>query len=80
MPGVISATFLIFIPTTGDYITPTLLGGPDGAMIGNLIQLQFGPVDNWPMGAALSIVLTLWIMAVAVVFLLLARILRERTT
>jgi spermidine/putrescine transport system permease protein len=49
-------------------------------MIGNLIQLQFGPVDNWPMGAALSIVLTLWIMAVALAFLLLARIFRERTT
>jgi hypothetical protein len=31
--------FLIFIPTTGDYITPALIGGPDGAMIGNLIQL-----------------------------------------
>ncbi len=59
LPGVISASFLIFIPTTGDYITPALLGGPDGAMIGNLIQLQFGPVNNWPMGAALSIVLML---------------------
>ncbi|MEM1006185.1 MAG: ABC transporter permease, partial [Pseudomonadota bacterium] len=51
MPGIIAATFLIFIPTTGDYITPALLGGPDGAMIGNLIQLQFGAVNNWPMGA-----------------------------
>ncbi len=80
MPGVISAMFLIFIPTTGDYITPALLGGPDGAMIGNLIQLQFGPVGNWPMGAAVSIVLTLWIAAVAVTFLVLARVLRERTT
>jgi spermidine/putrescine transport system permease protein len=79
MPGVISAMFLIFIPTTGDYITPALLGGPDGAMIGNLIQLQFGPVGNWPMGAAVSIVLTLWIAAVAVAFLVLARTFRERT-
>lgn len=78
MPGVIAAMFLIFIPTTGDYITPALLGGPDGAMIGNLIQLQFGPVSNWPMGAALSIVLTLWIAAVSLVFLFLARTFRER--
>jgi spermidine/putrescine transport system permease protein len=78
MPGVIAAMFLIFIPTTGDYITPVLLGGPDGAMIGNLIQLQFGPVNNWPMGAALSIVLMAWIAAVAVVFLFLARTFRER--
>ncbi|MFN3262997.1 MAG: ABC transporter permease [Pikeienuella sp.] len=78
MPGVLSAFFLIFIPTTGDYITPALLGGPDGAMIGNLIQLQFGAVNNWPMGAALSIVLTLWIAAIGLVFLVLSRILAER--
>ncbi|WP_187431623.1 Spermidine/putrescine transport system permease protein PotB [Roseobacter fucihabitans] len=73
LPGIISATFLIFIPTTGDYITPALLGGPDGAMIGNLIQLQFGAVNNWPMGATLSIVLMLWIAAVALVFIFVTR-------
>ena len=78
MPGVIAAFFLIFIPTTGDYITPALLGGPDGAMIGNLIQLQFGPVNNWPMGAALAIVLMLWIAAVSLVFLYLTRRARAR--
>ena len=78
MPGVLSAFFLIFIPTTGDYITPALLGGPDGAMIGNLIQLQFGAVNNWPMGAALAIVLTLWIAAIGVVFLALSRIMERR--
>lgn len=73
IPGVIAATFLIFIPTTGDYITPALLGGPDGAMIGQLIQLQFGAVNNWPMGAALSIVLMLWIASIALVFVYLTR-------
>jgi len=73
MPGVIAASFLIFIPTTGDYITPALLGGPDGAMIGNLIQLQFGAVNNWPMGAALSIVLMAWIAAIGLVFLFVTR-------
>lgn len=78
MPGVLSAFFLIFIPTTGDYITPALLGGPDGVMIGNLIQLQFGAVNNWPMGAALSIVLTLWIAAIGLVFLGLSRIVERR--
>ena len=73
MPGIIAASFLIFIPTTGDYITPALLGGPDGAMIGNFIQLQFGPVNNWPMGATLSIVLMLWISAIALVFLFVTK-------
>jgi len=80
LPGIISATFLIFIPTTGDYITPALLGGPDSAMIGNLIQLQFGPINNWPMGGALSIVLMAWIVAVSIVFLILTRISPDRLT
>ena len=78
MPGIIAASFLIFIPTTGDYITPALLGGPDGLMIGNFIQVQFGPVNNWPMGAALSIVLMLWITAIALTFLFVTRKVRER--
>lgn len=78
LPGVIAATFLIFIPTTGDFITPALLGGPDGAMIGNLIQLQFGAVNNWPMGAALSITLMVWIAAVALVFLFLTHFAKRR--
>jgi spermidine/putrescine transport system permease protein len=78
MPGVIAACFLIFIPTTGDYITPALLGGPDGMMIGNFIQVQFGPVNNWPMGATLSIVLMAWIAAIALVFLFVTRKAQER--
>jgi spermidine/putrescine transport system permease protein len=78
LPGVISASLLIFIPTTGDYITPALLGGPDGTMIGNLIQKQFGPINNWPMGAALSIILMLCIAGISLVFILLTLLLRKR--
>ena len=77
LPGVISAMLLIFIPTTGDYITPALLGGPDGAMIGNLIQLQFGAVNNWPMGSALSIILMLSIAFIALIFLFLTKKFKE---
>lgn len=78
MPGVLAAFFLIFIPTTGDYITPALLGGPDGAMIGNLIQLQFGAVNNWPMGSALSVALALWIAGLSLVFLFMTRKVKAR--
>ncbi|MFK7836517.1 MAG: ABC transporter permease [Sulfitobacter sp.] len=78
LPGVISASLLVFIPTTGDYITPALLGGPDGAMIGNLIQKQFGPINNWPMGAALSIILMLCIATISLIFILLTLFVRKR--
>ncbi|QEW20971.1 Putrescine transport system permease protein PotH [Marinibacterium anthonyi] len=78
LPGVTSASLLIFIPTTGDYITPALLGGPDAAMIGNLIQKLFGPINNWPMGAAVSIMLMLCIALISGVFILLTIFLRRR--
>jgi spermidine/putrescine transport system permease protein len=70
LPGVIAATLLIFIPTVGDYITPALLGGPDGVMIGNMIQMQFGRINNWPMGAALSLIMMFCVALVAVAVML----------
>jgi spermidine/putrescine transport system permease protein len=53
-PGVIGAAVLIFVPTTGDYVTPTLVGGSGGVMIANVIEEQFDKVGNWPLGAALA--------------------------
>ena len=79
MPGVIAAIVIIFIPTIGDYITPTLVGGPDGLMVANLIQAQFGKANNWPFGAALSVtsiatVAMITLMFVAAIRRLVARI------
>ena len=54
MPGVIGAAVLIFVPTTGDYVTPSLVGGSGGVMIANVIADQFDKVGNWPLGAALA--------------------------
>ena len=55
MPGLAAAALLIFIPTFGDYITTSLIGGPNGAMIGNFIAIQFGAGNNWPLGSAMAI-------------------------
>ena len=73
LPGVIAATLLIFIPTVGDFVTPALVGGPDGAMIANLIQVQFGRINNWPMGAALSLAMMVIIAAISLVYIWMAR-------
>jgi spermidine/putrescine transport system permease protein len=59
MPGLIAAALLIFVPTVGDYVTPTLVGGPSGIMVGNLIQSQFGKANDWPAGSALSVAVIL---------------------
>ena len=80
MPGVIAAILLIFIPTVGDYVTPALMGGPDGLMIGNLIQLQFGPANNWPMGSALAIVMMASVAAIFLVGKLTGRFVEARMT
>ncbi|AZV80972.1 ABC transporter permease (plasmid) [Parasedimentitalea marina] len=55
MPGVIAATLIVLIPTVGDFITPRLVGGTDGLMISNMIQIQFGKANNAPLGAALAV-------------------------
>ena len=55
LPGIIAAAVLVFIPATGDYVTPALVGGSDGLMVANIIQVQFGRADNWPLGAALAV-------------------------
>lgn len=54
-PGIIAALLIVMIPTVGDYVTPKLVGGKDGVMIANAIQVQFGKAANWPLGAALSV-------------------------
>ena len=73
LPGVLAAMLIIFIPTFGDYITPTLLGGPDGMMLANMIQAQFGKVNNWPMGAALAIAMMITVALFATAVLVVAR-------
>ena len=73
MTGVIAATLIVFVPTIGDYITPRLVGGPDGLMIANMIELQFKKSNNAPLGAALALSAMLLVAAVAAIFLWLNR-------
>jgi spermidine/putrescine transport system permease protein len=78
LPGVIAASLLIFIPTVGDYITPALVGGPDGIMIANLIQVQFGRVNNWPMGATLAVCMMVIVALISIVYIWMTRKVTER--
>lgn len=70
VPGIIAASLIIFIPTVGDYVTPSLVGGSDGKMIANLIQVQFGAANNWPLGATLSLLTMLVVGIAALIFVL----------
>jgi spermidine/putrescine transport system permease protein len=59
LPGVVSGTLLTFIPAAGDFVNASqaFLGGPDTAMIGNVIEANFLVLQNFPAAAALSLVL-----------------------
>lgn len=78
IPGIISSSLIIFIPTVGDYVTPALVGGADGKMIANLIQVQFGPANDWPFGATLSLVAMVTVGIVAFGYVVLLRFLGSR--
>lgn len=67
-PGVVVGSVLVFVPTMASDITSRFVGGPDGALIGNLIHSHFGESGEWAFGAALSIG-TIAISAVVIVAL-----------
>ena len=46
LPGTLAAFFMVFIPTVGEYVTPTLIGGTEGIMYGNLIQQFFSSLGE----------------------------------
>ena len=73
MPGVVAASLIVFIPTVGDYVTPRLLGGTDGLMIANMIQIQFGKANNAPLGSALAVSAMVIVASISIAFVLLNR-------
>jgi ABC-type spermidine/putrescine transport system permease subunit I len=70
MPGIVAGCIITFIPALGEYLVPNLLGGLQGTMYGNLIATAFQSY-NWPLGAALSVVLLL---AILISLFLLSRL------
>ena len=68
-PGFIAGSILVFIPAIGAYVTPRVLGGGRTMMMGNLIGLQFGQGQNWPLGAALSMLLLVIVVGALIFYL-----------
>lgn len=57
LPGIVTGCLLTFIPCMGDFITAELMGGPRYYLLGNLISNQFLMAQDWPFGAALTVIL-----------------------
>ena len=52
----VAGIILVFIPATGQFVMPDLLGGAKTVMLGNAIQQQFGSSRDWPFGSAIAFV------------------------
>jgi spermidine/putrescine transport system permease protein len=68
LPGVFAGFFFALIPTLGEFVTPLLVGGGQGAMYGNLIQDQFSRALNWSMGSAMSLAMLVIVLALMLLF------------
>jgi spermidine/putrescine transport system permease protein len=68
LPGVVAGFVFVLIPTTGEFITPLLVGGPNNQLFGNSIQAFFGDTPNWNYGSVLAIGLIAVVIVLTLVF------------
>ncbi|MDE0094298.1 MAG: ABC transporter permease [Gammaproteobacteria bacterium] len=67
LPGVYAGCLLVFILALGYYITPALVGGPDGQLISNMIAYHVDN-NNWGLGAAISMIVLVSVMLLYLLF------------
>ena len=68
LPGIIVGCLLVFIPLTGEYLIPVILGGDLTVFAGNLIAQQFLTARDWPFGAAIAMVVIAAMTAAILIF------------
>jgi spermidine/putrescine transport system permease protein len=76
LPGIAVGAVFVFVLSIGNFVTPALLGGGQFQMIGNVVYAQFLTANDWPFGAALSMVL----IAIMMILLFLQTLASERGT
>lgn len=68
LPGIIAGSLLVFIPATGEYVIPDLLGGGNVQMIGRVLYNEFSRNTDWPVASAVAIILLLLLVLPIIVF------------
>jgi spermidine/putrescine transport system permease protein len=61
MPGALAGATFAFVLSLGDFLAPLLLGGPGGIMISNVVVSLFGAAYDWPLGAAISLAMLIFV-------------------
>ncbi|GAB2921165.1 ABC transporter permease [Nonomuraea fastidiosa] len=67
LPGVLTGSMFVFVPSLGNFVIPELLGGSKSIMVGNLIRQQFLTARDWPFGSTLALA----VIAVLIVLLMI---------
>lgn len=57
LPGLFASFVLVYIPMLGEFAIPSIVGGPSGYMLGNVIESQFLAAGNWGLGSAIGFIL-----------------------
>jgi putrescine transport system permease protein len=68
LPGVIAGCFLVFIPVTGEFVIPDLLGGNGTLMIGKTLWDEFFSNRDWPLASAVAVILLVLLVVPIVIF------------
>ena len=55
LPGIVAGSMLVFIPAIGEFVIPSLLGGPETLMIGRVLWDEFFGATNWPRAASVAV-------------------------
>lgn len=69
LPGILTGCLLVFVPMTGEYVVPTILGGAKLPFIGTAVADQFLSALNYPFGAAMSMGLVAFLLVVIFLYL-----------
>lgn len=62
VPGIVAGSILVFIPVSGQYVVPTIMGGGKVAMLGSILEQQFKAAANWPFGSAIAVLFMVTVM------------------
>jgi spermidine/putrescine transport system permease protein len=79
LPGILTGCLLVFVPMTGEYVVPSILGGGLQGLFGPVAADQFLDAFNYPFGAAMSLVLVVFLLALIFVYLRVLGRQAERT-
>ena len=68
MPGILAGCMLVFLPALSMFYVSEVLGGSKGMLLGNFIKNQFLVANNWPLGSAGSMVMTVFLVVLIALY------------